>query len=344
MKLRELAQHIGADLPEGGDVVVRGIAALQDAGEDEVSFVVDERYAGQAESTKAAAVIVGKDFEQTGSSVPLLRVDDANAALEKVLTLLAPAAMVVAGIHETAVVATSARVEASAAVGPHAVIGEKVTVGADCVISAGCVVGDEVTLGSGCVLWPNVVVYRRCRLGKNVIINANGTIGADGFGYRLVEGRHRKVPHIGIVVIEDDVEIGANVCVDRAKFGETVIGRGTKIDNLVQVAHNVRIGENCILVAQAGLAGSAQLKNYVMLGGQCAVAPHVTVGEGTMTGGQCGVNTDVGPGLKLMGTPARGIRQFFREVAAVKKLPEMARELKRLRKQIEKDADAENNS
>ncbi|MFC1783818.1 UDP-3-O-(3-hydroxymyristoyl)glucosamine N-acyltransferase, partial [Planctomycetota bacterium] len=180
-----------------------------------------------------------------------------------------------------------------------------------------------------------VVINARCVLGDNVIIHANSTIGTDGFGYRLVEGKHRKIPHIGVVVIEDDVEIGANSCVDRAKFGKTLIGRGTKIDNLVQIAHNVQIGEHSIIAGQSGVGGSSRLGKYVVLGGQCGVSDHVNIGDGVMAGAQCGMQWDVEPGAQIVGTPYRPVKTFFREFSLIKKLPETVKEIKRLRKQVE---------
>ena len=344
MKLSELAEHIGAEPLDGSNVEVRNLASLQDAGPDEVSFLSESRYAREVGATKAAAVIVPTDFDDS-VDVTLLRVADVDDALETMLHLFAPATdPAAAGIHETAAVATTAKIDPSASVGSNVSIGANAVVGAKSVISAGCVIGHHVIIGDGCLLGPNVAIYHSCRLGNNVIIHANTTIGADGFGYRLVEGRHRKIPHIGVVVIEDDVEIGANSCIDRAKFGETRVGRGTKVDNLVQIAHNVRIGENCIVVSQVGLSGSVRLGNYVVLGGQCGVADHVTVGDGTMAGAQCGIPSDLGPGLKVVGSPATEFGRFFRELAVAKKLPELARELKQLKKQINKSADAKNNS
>jgi len=177
-----------------------------------------------------------------------------------------------------------------------------------------------------------------------VIIHGNTTIGTDGFGYRLVDGRHQKIPHIGIVVIEDEVEIGSNSCVDRAKFGKTVIGRGTKIDNLVQIAHNVQVGENCIIVAQVGIAGSSRLGNYVVLAGQVGVSDHVTIGEGVIAGAQSALHRDVEPGAKVVGSPFRPVKTFFRELMLVEKLPEMAKEIKLLRKQLDEIGNSKDDS
>lgn len=343
MKLSELAKLIGAQTPSGSDVDISAVASLQDAHSDELSFLTDPRHAKSLNTTNAAAVIAPADFDAT-TDTPLLRVADVDQALEKALNIFAPPATPPpAGIHQTAAIDPTADIHPDASVGPHVTIEANAAVGAGSVISPGCVIGNDVTIGENCRLAPNVVIYHHCRLANNVIIHANTTIGADGFGYRLVQGRHKKIPHIGTVLIEDDVEIGANTCIDRAKFGKTIIGRGSKVDNLVQIAHNVHIGENCILVSQVGLSGSVHLDDYVVLAGQCGVADHAHIGKGVMAAAQCGITGDIEPGLKVVGSPATEFRRFFRELAAAKKLPEMAREMKQLKKQIENSAETKDN-
>ncbi|MBN1845289.1 MAG: UDP-3-O-(3-hydroxymyristoyl)glucosamine N-acyltransferase [Sedimentisphaerales bacterium] len=347
MKLADLAQRLGARLTGDGGRQIRSVASLAEAGPEDLSFVTDDRYAAQLAESRAAAVLVPQDLCLEGPAGPaaLVRVGDVNAALEQVLEWFAPAADDPApGVHPTAVVAPSARLGRRAAVGPGAVISERVTVGDDSIIAAGCVLEADVQVGRSCRLGPNVVVRYGCRIQDRVIIHANSTIGTDGFGYRLVEGRHRKIPHIGSVLIEDDVEIGANSCVDRAKFGLTRIGRGTKIDNLVQIAHNVQVGEHCIVVAQAGVAGSATLGRYVVLGGQSGVRDHVHLGDGARIGAQCGIMQDVPSGQDMVGTPARPARVFFREVASLQKLPELAKQVKQLRRQMDQGGSAANHS
>ena len=338
MKLCELAEHIGGVLRGDGQASVSSVASLQDAGAGDVSFVTNARYAGQAEQSEAAGIIVPSDFERVCKSA-LILVDDVDEAIERVLVLFAPERDAPAvGVDVSACVADSAKLGGGVAIGATVVIGHGVSVGNGSELAAGCVIGRDVTIGANCRLGPNVVVNERCVLGDNVIIHANSTIGADGFGYRFVDGAHRKVPHIGIVVIEDDVEIGANSCVDRAKFGKTIIGRGTKIDNLVQIAHNVSVGEHCIIVSQTGIAGSSELGKYVTLGGQCGIADHVRIGDGVMAGATSSVAKDVPAGLRIVGTPARPAREFFRELSHVAKLPELAKEVKRLRKQVDASA------
>jgi len=335
MKLSDLARELGAELIGEGDVEVRSIAALHDAGAEDISFVSEAKFAAQAVQCRAGALLVGREVELSVKAA-VLRVDDVNGALEKALELFAPAPEpLTPGIHQTAVVAASARVADSAVIGPGVVVGEQAVIGAGSVLAAGCFIGREVRIGANCRLYANVVVNARCVIGDRVIIHPSATIGADGFGYRLAEGRHCKIPHIGIVVVENDVEIGANSCVDRAKFGRTVIGEGTKIDNLVQVAHNVQVGRHCILVSQVGIAGSAVLEDYVVLGGQVGVRDHVRIGKGAMVAATSAVERDIEPGEKMVGTPARPVREFFRRLAIWEKLPELAQDVKKLKRRME---------
>ena len=344
MRLSELAERIGARLSGDGQVEVTAIASLGEAGAQEVSFISEPRFAKEALGCKAAALIIPEDFTGEVSSAKLF-VADVNEAIEQVLTLfLPPADVPEVGVHATACVAASARLGEKVAVGPHVVISAQAAVADGCVISAGCYIGAQVELGRHCFLGPNVVINARCVLGNEVIIHANSTIGTDGFGYRQVEGRHCKIPHIGIVVIEDEVEIGANSCVDRAKFGKTVIGRGTKIDNLVQIAHNVQIGEHCIIVSQTGIAGSSRLGKNVILAGQCGVSDHVNIGDGVMAGAQSGILQDVESGLRIIGIPARPAKKALRELMLIQRLPEIVQEIKQLRKQIEDLGSAKNDS
>jgi len=343
MKLAQLAEKIGARLVGDGNAEVKAVASLQQAGAGEVSFVGNLRHAGLVSQTQAQAVIVPQDFK-TPSSAALLYVADVDAALEKALQVFAPPMdSVPVGVHPCAQVSPSAALAAEVAIGANVVIGENASIANGTVISPGCVIGRDVRIGKNCYLWPNVVINWGCVLGNNVIIHANSTIGTDGFGYRLVDGRHHKIPHIGTVLIEDDVEIGANSCVDRAKFGRTVVGRGTKIDNLVMIAHNVRIGEHCIIIAQTGIAGSSRLGNYVILAGQCGISNHVNIGDRAMIGAKSGIFGDVEEGAKVMGIPARSFTQFYRDVSWVARLPEIAKEIKKLQKQIDKDAGTKNN-
>jgi len=345
MNLLELTKLVGGRLEgDNGAEVVR-VASLADAGAEDVSFLSDERHASELAKTKAAAVLVPRRYNKDKPAGAMVFVDDVNVALEELLAAFAKSPDVpMVGVHESAVVDATVEIGDSAAIGANAVIGANAIVGDGTVISAGCVIGRDVLIGNNCKLWPNVVINYGCELGNNVMIHANSTIGTDGFGYRLVDGKHKKIPHIGKVVIQDDVEIGANSCVDRAKFGKTVIGPGTKIDDLVMVAHNVRIGANCLLTAQIAIAGSSELGDYVVMGGQAGVADHIKIGDGAMIGGRGGVTRDVAPGAKVTGVPARDVNKHYRELSLIKKLPEMAKELKQIRKQLDKSAVTKDNS
>lgn len=344
MKLSELAQHINAHLRGDPEVIITALASLSDAGANDLTFAHEQRYLEQVEKTRAAAVIVPEDFSGTAPCA-LLAVKDVNEALEKILELFAlPDDLPKPGVHPAACIDKTTQLGAKVSVGPYVTIGSEVIIGKETVIKAGCVIERGVRIGNNCYLAANVVINHDCVLGNNVIIHANCTIGTDGFGYRLIENKHKKIPHIGIVIIEDDVEIGANSCIDRAKFGQTVIGQGTKIDNLVQIAHNVKIGEHCIIVSQAGIAGSSELGKFVVLGGQCGVSDHVKLGDGAMASAKCGVYTNVEAGARIVGSPHRPQRLFFREQALIQKLPEMARNIKKLNKQVSESASSKDHS
>jgi len=347
MKLKELAEKISGKIQGDGQLEIRTVASLSEAGPDEISFLSDVRYSSQLSQTKAAAVIVPRNYDKELPAGAVVFVEDVEIALEELLRLWAPRPDVPAvGVHPGAFVDSTARLAEGVAIGAGAVIGAGVSIGKGTIISSGCVLGRDVEVGDSCHLWPNVVINYNCRIGNNVIIHANSTIGTDGFGYRLRDGRYRKVPHIGTVVIEDDVEIGANSCVDRAKIGRTVIGRGTKIDDLVMIAHNVKVGQNCIIVSQTGIAGSSELGNYVVLAGQSGVCDHVTVGDQAMLAAKSGIATGakIDAKARLAGTPAQDFVKFYRELSLIRKLPEMAKELKRITKQLDESATAKDNS
>ena len=335
MLLTELAKKIGAQVSVDTAIDIQGVQTLDAAGPRDISFLAEKRYEVSVATTAAAAVLVSPEFSGTTNAV-LLVVDDVAAALDEALAIFAPPPDTpAAGIHPAADVSHSARLGKNVAVGAFAQIGDEAQVGDNTVIGPGVILGKCVKIGQNCNLTANVVIQQHCSLGDRVTIHPNSTIGADGFGYRLDQGRHKKIAHIGTVIIEDDVEIGANSCVDRAKFGKTVIGRGTKIDNLVQIAHNVRIGEHCIVVAQTGIAGSCQLGRYVVLAGQCAVSDHLKIGDGAMAGGQSGITKHILPGQKVFGTPARNLHQFFRDLAQVKKIAGLEKSIKELKKKLD---------
>jgi UDP-3-O-[3-hydroxymyristoyl] glucosamine N-acyltransferase len=331
----EIARRLEAPLEGDAARVVRTISPLEDAGPEALSWLGSDKYASLLETTRAAAILapLGTAIPR---SIPCIRVADPDMALSRILPWFAPPPPeVTPGVHPTAIIETGAIVD-GASIGPHAFIGAAARIGSGTQIHAGVYVGDSATIGAKCILWPNVVVRERCLIGDRVVIHSNSTIGADGFGYLFRKGEHRKVPQVGIVVIEDDVEIGANSCVDRARSGETRIGRGTKIDNLVQIAHNCQVGEHCIVVAQVGMSGSSNLGRYVTLAGQSGVSDHVTVGDGARVGAQSGVKDDVPAGATMFGTPAQLLVEVGRQDAAVKKLPKLLEQVRKLSKRIDR--------
>ncbi len=335
--LAEIAAAVGAPVAPAGDRVIVGVAALADAGPAEVSMVATDAFARAFTRTRAAAVLADRRVRLPSppAGTLVLGVDDVDAAVAAVLALFAPPVQrPAAGVHATAVIAPTARLGVGCRVGPHAVVGERTTIGAGCALHAGVVVGDDVVVGDRCDLYPNVVIRERVTLGSRVVVHAGSVIGTDGFGYRWDGTGHAKVPQIGTVVIEDDVEIGSCACVDRAKFGATRIGRGTKIDNLVQVAHNVRIGPHCVIVGQTGIAGSSELGEGVVLGGQTAVRDHIVLGDGAVSAARSAIAKDVPPGQTVSGMPALPHRQSLREQAALRHLPALREEVKRLQEQV----------
>ena len=336
--LAQIADLLKVPAPPGADSLeITGLAMLADAGPTELSFLGLDRFLPQFRQTRAGAVLVQRRVKlppDHGRTV--LIVDDADLAIAKVLELFAPPIpRPPSGIDAGARVAGTARIASSAAIGPNVYVGERARIGERVFLHANVFVGDDTVIGDDCELFPNVVVRERCTLGNRVIIHACTAVGSDGFGYRWDGAKHAKIPQIGTIVIEDDVEIGSCVCVDRAKFAVTRIGRGTKIDNLVQVAHNVIIGPHCIITGQVGLAGSVTLGSGVMLGGQSAVRDHVTMGDGSMLAGCSGAMDDIEPKQVVSGVPAIPHRQALREWAALRRLPEMATQFRKLREEVQ---------
>ena len=271
----------------------------------------------------------------TSSTKTLIRVRDPRVAFARVLPLFFPPEEPPAGIAPGAVIAPSAQVDPSAHIGPHCVIGDRARIGARCVLKGGNHVGTDCQLGEEVWLFPNVVLYPQTQIGNRVRIHAGAVIGADGYGYVLDQGKHRKVPQIGNVIIEEDVEIGANTTIDRGALGSTVIGRGSKIDNLVMIGHNVRVGENCLLVSQVGIAGSTKLGNYCVLAGQAGLAGHLNIGHQVTIAAQSGVMRDIPDGQKVFGSPALPDRAAKRVMIAMQHLPELIREVRELKKKAE---------
>ncbi len=332
--LREIADLIGAKLEGDPSREVRGLASIEEASAKDITFVADARRAGKLAQSAAAAVIVGNDF--AGQAANLLRVANVQQAIAALLAAFLPSEdLPPTGVHALAVIAPSADIAPDACIGPGVVVGERAVVGAGSVLCANVSVGADVAIGKTTVFFEGVVVRWGCRIGDNVRIGPNSVIGYEGFGYYFAGGRHNRIPHIGSVVIENDVELGACTCVDRAKFGVTRIGQGTKIDNQVHVAHNVQVGRNCIMAAQVGIAGSTKLEDLVILGGGAGLRDNITLGKGVQCGAFSAVASDVEAGQVVAGIPAGPARDKFREIKALAALPDLMKQVRDLQTRLE---------
>jgi UDP-3-O-[3-hydroxymyristoyl] glucosamine N-acyltransferase len=340
LTVAQLAERIGAELAGDGGGQIAAVGAVELAGENNVTFITNEKRIPQLEKSRAGAVIVGRRIE--GVAKPQLIVENVDAALIEALNIFAPKLKVVAkGIDPTAKVGQNVRVAKDASIGAGVIIDDGAEIGENSVLAGGCKIGENTKIAKNCRVDSNVVIYHNCIIGNNVIIQANSTIGSTGFGYSFIDGSHRLIPHNGGVIIEDFVEIGANCCVDRAKFGNTVIGAGTKIDNLVQIAHNVVIGKCCLIAGQVGLSGSCKIGDGVVMAGQVGLADNIEVGNGVMIGAQSGVSHNIADGKKMFGYPATEKKEAIRILSLTRRLPEMADLLKKLHKRIEKLESAE---
>lgn len=329
----EIAKHLEGEVLGDGQTRLNTFAPVDRARVGDLTFAENEEFFAKAEQSAASAIIVSGVSASLNGKV-LIRVKNARVAFARALTLFFPEPTLPPGIHASATVAPSASVHKTAYVGPNCVIGERVQVGAGAVVHSGVVVADDCQLGDETVLFPNVTVYPRTQIGQRVRIHAGTVIGSDGFGYVLDGGVHQKIPQVGNVIIGDDVEIGANATIDRGALGPTVIGKGTKIDNLVQIGHNVQIGEHCIVISQAGVAGSTKLGNYVILAGQAGIAGHLKLGDKVTVGAQAGVMTDIPDGQMWLGSPAQPDKQTKRQMIAVQHLPELLRRVSKLEKKL----------
>jgi UDP-3-O-[3-hydroxymyristoyl] glucosamine N-acyltransferase len=332
--LAEIAGMIGGEVVGDGDLVITGLNGMLEAREGELTFLANPKYIPLSKKTQASAIITSRDIRISGK--PVIRTDNPSLAFSNLIISMTPAGThPVKGIHSTAIIAGDADLGQNVAVGPYAVIESKVRVGDNTIIYGGTYIGPETTIGKDCVLYPKVTIREKITVGDRVIIHSGTVIGTDGFGYVQVDGAHKKIPQVGTVVIEDDVEIGANVTIDRSRFDKTIVGRGTKIDNLVQIAHNVVIGEHCIIIAQVGISGSVNIGRGAILAGQVGVTGHLTVGEGAMVAAQSGVTKSIPAGERVMGFPAREHMQVKRSYRYFWKLPEYLKSIKQLEQRIE---------
>ncbi|HEU5124821.1 MAG TPA: UDP-3-O-(3-hydroxymyristoyl)glucosamine N-acyltransferase [Verrucomicrobiae bacterium] len=327
----EIAKHLQGEVVGDASMVLKGFAPADRAQPGDLTFAENPEYFARADQSAASAIIVDTAVP---SQKVLIRVTNARIAFAKVLALFFPEPVPAAGIHPTAVIAASAQIDSTAHIGPHCVIGENVRIGSRSILQGGNHIGAGSQLGEDVNLFPNVTLYPRTEIGHRVRIHSGTVIGSDGFGYVQDAGVHRKVPQIGNVMIRDDVEIGANVTIDRGALGPTVIGKGTKIDNLVQIAHNVVIGDGCLVISQVGIAGSTKIGNYAILAGQAGIAGHLRLGNQVQVAAQSGVMNHIPDGQKWLGSPAQPDRQTKRQMIAIQHLPELLRRVSELEKRL----------
>lgn len=332
----EIAALVGGRLSGSCHQALSGGASLKEAMPSDVSFLGNEKYREQVLPSRAGVVLVPENYDvPPPAGRAWVFCAEPSQAFSTVVTLFTPPPISYApGIHPSAVIADDAVVAGSAHIGPCAVIGAKAHIGECCVIGPGCVIGQESSIGEHTFLYAKVVIRERCIIGKRVIMHPGAVIGADGFGYTSTPQGHEKVPQVGIVQIDDDVEIGANACVDRARFGRTWIQQGSKIDNLVQIGHNVQIGAGCLIVSQVGISGSSTLGRGVVLAGQVGLAGHLTLGDGAIVMAQSGVSKDVAPGAVVFGSPAMDRREFAKQSMHIGRLDKTAASIKELTREI----------
>jgi len=334
---KQIADFVNGTVEGNADERVSSFAKIEEGRPGAISFLSNPKYTHYLYDTKSSVVLVNKDLQlEQEVKATLIRVDNAYESVARLLQLYESMKPRKQGIHPQASIAESAQVADDCYVGAFAYIGENVVVGKGTQIYPHTVVEDNASIGEGCILYPNVSIYHDCRIGHRVIIHSGAVIGADGFGFAPNEQGYDKIPQIGNVVIEDDVEIGANTCVDRSTMGSTIVHKGAKLDNLVQIAHNVEVGESTVMSAQVGIAGSTKVGSWCMFGGQAGFAGHITVGDRTFVGAQCGVNSSLKGHESVIGSPAMEPKGFFRSSVVFKKLPDMYRDIEVLKKEMEK--------
>ena len=333
--LQQIAEVVGGNVVGDAATRIFGVASIDEAVDGDLVFAESDRFVAAALRSPAAAVLTSAKVASASADKPFIIVDDPRRAFVQFLQAIAPKLAAPAGIDPSAKVAATVRLGADVRIGAYVTVGEDVTLGNRVILFPGVHVGDGCAIGDDTVLFPNVVLYPHVRIGSQCLLNAGCAIGGDGFGYILIGQSLQKIPHLGTVEIGDRVEMGANCCVDRAKTGVTVVGPGTKMDNFVHIAHNVKVGYSCILAAQTGIAGSTVLGNGVVLAGQAGVKDHITMGDLARVTAQGGVIGDVPAGVTVTGFPARPHRERMREYAATAELPELIKHMRALEKRLE---------
>lgn len=321
---KHLAEMTGGTLEGDGEIAVSGFAKIEEAGPEDLSFIANPKYGHFASTTKAGVLLVGRDFvAPQATSSTLVRVDDPYSTLGMLLRMVADAKPKPSGVESPVFIGDDTQLPEKIYLGAFSYIGKNVKIGENVKIYPQCFVGDNCVIGNDSILYPGVKVYEGCKIGQRCILHSGVVIGADGFGFAPVGDHYEKIPQLGGVTLEDDVEIGANTTVDRATFGNTVVGKGTKLDNLIQIAHNVKIGKDNVFAAQSGVAGSTIIGDRNMIGGQCGFAGHIKIGNGNEFGAQSGIPGHVGDNNRLIGYPAVDRMQFAKNAVYLKRLEEL---------------------
>ena len=333
---KQIAAYVGGEIIGDENVTVCTFAKIEEGTKGALSFLANPKYASYIYDTQSSIVLVNNDFvPERPIQATLIKTANAYESLAKLMALYESVKPKKTGISPMASVAATATSGENVYIGPFVSIGEKAIIGNNTIIEANTSVGDNATVGSDCILYNHVTIYHDCKVGNRCILHAGSVVGADGFGFAPGTNGYEKIPQIGIAILEDDVEIGANTCIDRATMGATVIKRGVKLDNMVQVAHNVVIDEHTVMAAQCGVAGSTKIGSWCMVGGQAGISGHIKIGNQVKVGGHSGVNNNTADGKVIMGYPAFDHSQFARATVIFKKLPEMYREMDTLKKEIE---------
>ena len=334
---KQIADFIQGEVVGDENATVQTFAKIEEGMPGAISFLANPKYASYLYETQSSIVLVNKDFEpEKEVKTTLIKVNNAYESVAKLLTLYEMSKPKKTGIDPLASIASSAQIGENVYIAPYAVIGEGVVIGNNTQIHANAVIGDNAKVGNNCIIYPNATVYHECRIGNNVILHAGSVIGADGFGHAPAADGYEKIPQIGIVIIEDNVEVGANTCIDRATMGATIIRKGVKLDNLIQVAHNVEVGSNTVMASQCGIAGSTKIGEWCMFGGQVGVAGHSKIGDRLNVGAQTGIPGNMKGNQTVMGSPAIDAKLFARSSVVSKRLPEMYQTLNALQKEVEK--------
>lgn len=333
---KQIADFIQGEVVGDENATVQTFAKIEEGMPGAISFLANPKYASYLYETQSSIVLVNKDFEpEKEVKTTLIKVNNAYESVAKLLTLYEMSKPKKTGIDPLASIASSAQIGENVYIAPYAVIGEGVVIGNNTQIHANAVIGDNAKVGNNCIIYPNATVYHECRIGNNVILHAGSVIGADGFGHAPAANGYEKIPQIGIVIIEDNVEVGANTCIDRATMGATIIRKGVKLDNLIQVAHNVEVGSNTVMASQCGIAGSTKIGEWCMFGGQVGVAGHSKIGDRLNVGAQTGIPGNMKGNQTVMGSPAIDAKLFARSSVVSKRLPEMYQTLNALQKEVE---------